>query len=299
MRDLPKTALSLGLLVVSWIHTAAAIDLSDFQKIAGFSAACTNAYNTPINGCTASDFTSRQPCSTRCVRCLETITNVIISACEGTKADPTTLIGMFFTGEGVNALCPNVGAPASMSMMQSNGPTASMITSISQTTTPTEETTASLSVLTSTSLLVETTPSMSITTSQSTELPSSDAVPSSSTRSQSSLATANSSSSATSEASSTTAIPTSSSSAQSTESTTATVTVTSSPSASFIKTAVNGGSATVITSKPDQTSSSNPDSFGGGGSPFEISNGLSGANTVEIAWRLLGVVVFTVLAWLW
>jgi len=64
----------------------------------------------------------------------------------------------------------------------------------------------------------------------------------------------------------------------------------------FTKTAINQGTATVLTSKADQSASANPDAFGGGGSPFEIS-GVS-HTVVNMIWILYGTAIYMVAVWL-
>lgn len=84
----------------------------------------------------------------------------------------------------------------------------------------------------------------------------------------------------------------------STSTTTLTTTATLVPSTgspAIDKTAINDGSKTVITSKADQTASSNADAFGGGGSPFEISAGVKGVESASKV-ALLAVVAGLVLA---
>lgn len=69
----------------------------------------------------------------------------------------------------------------------------------------------------------------------------------------------------------------------------------STTSPTFVKTAINDGSKTVVTSKADQTASSNADAFGGGGSPFEVSAGVKGVDGVSKV-ALLAVVAGLLLA---
>ena len=88
--------------------TATSITLSQFQQISGFSETCTAAYNTPLTQCTESDFENGRSCSMNCVEALEKVSACLTTACRGIKAYPDTLIGLFFGGGGVEALCPNV-----------------------------------------------------------------------------------------------------------------------------------------------------------------------------------------------
>ncbi|KAL2049405.1 hypothetical protein ABVK25_010309 [Lepraria finkii] len=104
MRTPPSLPLTFLTVV---LPTVGAITLSSFQPINGFSTACVNAYNTPLSGCTASDFSSGD-CSTSCIEFLDSLTNVLNAECQGSSAYPDTLVGAFFQGEGTSTLCPNV-----------------------------------------------------------------------------------------------------------------------------------------------------------------------------------------------
>ena len=85
-----------------------ALTLSEFQPINGFSAQCTQSYNTPLQGCTRSDFQSGHSCSTDCITFLEALTKMLNTDCKGISAFPNTLIGLFFSQQGTSTLCPNV-----------------------------------------------------------------------------------------------------------------------------------------------------------------------------------------------
>ncbi|KAL6721667.1 hypothetical protein ACLMJK_000771 [Lecanora helva] len=97
----------LTYLIPTFLTSVAAITLNQWQPITGFSQACVNAYNTPLTGCTASDF-EQAFCSTDCISFLEALTKILVAECGGANAYPNTLIGSFFKGEGTTALCPNV-----------------------------------------------------------------------------------------------------------------------------------------------------------------------------------------------
>ena len=84
-----------------------AITLSQLQPIEGFPQVCVNAYDTPLVGCTASDF-EQGSCSTKCIAFLEAVTKLVNANCGGTSAYPGTLINSFFNNDGTSQLCPNV-----------------------------------------------------------------------------------------------------------------------------------------------------------------------------------------------
>ena len=104
MRAQASLHLALLALVLPAVN---AITLSQFQPIDGFSTACVNAYNTPLSGCTALDF-SRGDCSVACIKFLDALTSVLNAVCTGSSAYPNTLVGAFFQGEGTSTLCPNI-----------------------------------------------------------------------------------------------------------------------------------------------------------------------------------------------
>ena len=86
----------------------ATIKLSQFQAISGFSDDCTAAYDSPVKECDSSDFKDGNSCSSDCVTALTTLQTTINSACQGSRAEPGTLIALFFEDEGVSTLCPNI-----------------------------------------------------------------------------------------------------------------------------------------------------------------------------------------------
>ncbi|SLM34922.1 hypothetical protein LPUS_03893 [Lasallia pustulata] len=281
MRRHLSPTLRLWLFLVLLLPCTRAISLSQFQTIADFPDTCTQAYNSQINGCTASDFINGNPCSTGCMNGLQAITTLIDTACAGSQADPTTLIGMFFIGKGINALCPNYAAPiaeASSTMGESSTPSAVVIET---------------STLVASSLSAATT-----SAATSTHTPSTTSTPTPSTTYTPTPTTTASSPSSTTTSFTISVLPVPLS--QSTTSTPSPLT-TANPSTSasidrptFVKTAINDGSKTVLTSKADQTASTNPDAFGGGGSPFEISAGVKGT---ESASRVALLAVLAGLVW--
>lgn len=116
--------LGLCLIFICICPTASTITLSKFQPVTGFSEECTNTYNTPLSACTALDFTNGKPCSQSCIKFLDNLTATIQKACQGSKAYPDTLMGMFFTFQGTKAICPNAQGPAGI-----DGQTSATVTS--------------------------------------------------------------------------------------------------------------------------------------------------------------------------
>ncbi|MCJ1283947.1 hypothetical protein MMC26_003278 [Xylographa opegraphella] len=270
--------------ILSQASSASSISLSSFQQIYGFSATCTAAYNTDIPGCTTSDFTSNNPCSISCISGLEVISALLNSACQGTEADPSTLIGLFFHGNGVSALCPNVvsgSTPQSSAGGQGGGNSMTIATSM----------------MSETAVITFSSSSPVTTTASTSERPNPTTSTTSALLNTPGSSTISTIMKTTSLSGSPTHTPQSSSANISTSPSPSTTTMQSVSSGSsitqagsdFTKTVVNDGTAVVLTSKPEQTASDNPDAFGGGGSPFEISN--QGVRVLDFLWMVYGPVI--------
>ena len=254
-RSLPASCwLALPLIPFCCARTPEAVSLPQFQPISGFSDACTRAYNSLIPGCTPSDFNQNGPCSADCINGLQVISALINSACQGTVADPTTLIQLFLEGKGVVALCPNAALPSSSIPTGGSPSTSDSVNGDRTSTTPT--------ISTTTDHLTDTTSAFSTTDMSLTTTPVVAATESTGSTARAVSTTTISSSSPSS------SIPTTVASAAASSTSTNTA-PTFEPG--FPKTVADAGSAAVITSKAEQSSSRNPDAFGGGGSPFEIS----------------------------
>jgi hypothetical protein len=246
------------------LPTIAQITLSDFQAIAGFPVPCADAYDQTINACNKQqDFSSPNTCTANCLAALSTVQSDIQNACSGVLVDPGSVIGHFFVGSGPAFVCSGIPFHD-----DGNEPESSSTSSQEATMTMTTMTTVTRSSQASstTSISVKTKPSSSSSSSQET-----------STRSPSTVKTTRASSHITTESTSTTSSPSKS--------------TTTKTEPSFFATAANDGTATTFTSKSQQTSSSNPDRYGGGGSPFEISANVAGARSVQESLWLLVVIV--------
>lgn len=64
-----------------------------------------------IPGCVIDDFSGGNPCSSECIKGVQSKSNDLNNACVGVRVTPATLIGLFFQGKGVVALCPNFNPP--------------------------------------------------------------------------------------------------------------------------------------------------------------------------------------------
>lgn len=225
----------LLLLVASVIFPSVAdISLSGFQQIVGFPQACQDAYNHPISACDPyRDFGAGHTCSPACSIALEALQTSIQIACRGINVDPSSVMGHFFSSTGPQFVCSGVAYNVAQGDAAICSEESATAATSSRTSSATGTSTFSVTDIT-------TTTHHAITHATST--------------SRSTSHEASSSPSPADSASST--IPTGESK-------------TSTPS--FLSTAANDGTATTFSSQSQRTSSSNPDNFGGGGSPFEVS----------------------------
>ncbi|KAL8705422.1 MAG: hypothetical protein Q9201_001446 [Fulgogasparrea decipioides] len=106
MRFLLSASVAGALLLTH--QSLAQFSLNQLQPIAGFSDACTKAYNKPFDACNLSDFYEGSTCSPQCVEDLEAMTDFLNKECKGLTAFPNTLIGMFFKKTAVEKLCSSV-----------------------------------------------------------------------------------------------------------------------------------------------------------------------------------------------
>jgi hypothetical protein len=228
--------LAAYVLLLSSLSSAAPLNLFKVQQISNFPRQCMAAYNFDISDCSSSEISvtgkvepdGKGLCSLDCIGALLVVTQKLFDSCQGVQANPNTLIGLFFIGQGVPYLCPNSvdGNEAAAGSTGAKGTVAA----------PSSSSAASSEIALSSAMVTTTSPSSTSSSSQ-------------------------------------TAAP-----AQPT---------TSEASPSFQPTtAVNNGVATVFTSEAQRSDSSNPDAFGGGGSPFEVAanaasaSGRGGANVI-------------------
>ncbi len=260
------------------LTTIIAVKPSDFQPMDHLPTAhCTALWNDDFLGCLTSDFSNGSPCSPGCVFGVETTQDEAMVVCKNVQADPNSLMGLFMAGKGTDALCPNAGGSqtpistittttqssggasggASTSAVSSGAGTMVVSSSSSIPTSSSQPSSVAPSTITSTIITTQASSPSSSVSSSSDPLTTTIVLHSTFVTHLTAPLSSSPSPTFTSSTSSTSSTP------KPSETSTA---------AGFLHTAVNDGSATVLTSKPAQTSSTNPDAFGGGGSPFEIAS---------------------------
>src|ERR1700722_3321595 len=193
------TAVSSTLLVLitsTLVH--ATLRLSDIQALVNFPQKCSDAYNTPIDACYGAHFKNGPlcSCSSACSNALDSATETIVNACQGTAASPESLIGLFFEHAATEFLCTppanggGGGCPSAQSgsgslsssssssnHKQSTSSTASSSTSTRTSTRTSQSSSSSSSTTTTTTkrrlseTSTSTTQSTSSTTSPSSSIP--------------------------------------------------------------------------------------------------------------------------------
>ncbi|KAL8802390.1 MAG: hypothetical protein Q9200_006600 [Gallowayella weberi] len=162
MMRLPRWASVVGALLIAH-RSLAHFSLSQLQPISGFSDACTQAYNTPLDDCSISDFYEGNACSPKCYALLEAMTTLINDECRGITAFPSTLIGMFFGKKAVQELCSGVEATT----VSAGGADPSETAEAKSTSTPSSSSSMTTSTIVKTATTIDTstvTPTLSSTT---------------------------------------------------------------------------------------------------------------------------------------
>ncbi|KAL1969280.1 hypothetical protein VTN77DRAFT_9472 [Rasamsonia byssochlamydoides] len=147
------------LLILSSVQYVAAVSLSQFQQIAGFSASCMAVWTETIPGCTTRDFSKSHTCSAICIAGLSAINEEVIQVCAGARVSSDTLLGQFLQGSGVLLLCPNVGTDSTTTETTSTESTSQI-----QSSTELVSTSSQPSETVETSSTAETTTSTTSTT---------------------------------------------------------------------------------------------------------------------------------------
>ncbi|KAK3934933.1 hypothetical protein QBC46DRAFT_398670 [Diplogelasinospora grovesii] len=148
----PGWATSAGIVVWFTATTASALSLSNFQLItsSSVSISCILAYNTPIPGCSTTDFTQGNTCSSSCLSGLDKIQATLEAVCGSADVSPTSVLGQAISGNLVNLLCPSGdgGDGSTSTALQSRSSTQAVVIittrsigAFSPTPTPTQTTT--------------------------------------------------------------------------------------------------------------------------------------------------------------
>ena len=126
-----RTLLALPLLLTT---SAYAVSLHDFPpRASDLPSACNTIYQSTISGCSPSDFTSGNGCSSGCIAALQALTPEISDACSSTDAVSGTVLNAFLHNDGPAAICPNAASTAQSTAAQQQQ-TSSVLSSIATTT---------------------------------------------------------------------------------------------------------------------------------------------------------------------
>ncbi|KAI9716238.1 MAG: hypothetical protein M1812_005463 [Candelaria pacifica] len=309
--------LQTTLILFSLLATAQAISLANFEETIHVPKDCNDAWTAPISGCASSDFLAKGgSCSSTCIASLQDVAKTVSIACQGVAVDPTTLMGLFFEGKGINAVCPNIVVTSVVGGGGGNGAATTTMGTIigSSTAAAPSLPSGSTEILYDTSAFLATKSSMlqSSSATSSSSPPSKPTIPASTQ-----AASTSTSSSITSSVSATTSTTTT----VVTKTSSTTLAMNTSPTSAVVSSVVSTSTTSSVTSVPSvtttssrsvlplppiessaggnknaQTHEANPQITGGGGSPFEVSND-GGANTVP--WHIPYVIGVTLGLWLY
>lgn len=204
-RSLGRPPRAAALLALA--STTSALSLANFQIITSNSipSPCIVAYNAQIAGCTQTDFTNGNQCSSLCINGLRAEATIVQAICGGLDVNAKSLLGLVLDGNVLETLCPGADS----------GTTTVQVTVQPSTSSKSTATTTSAQTLTTTSSAQETTTatSTSIQTTSSTAIIDTPSLVSSTTETTISTTTADSQ---TTQATSTTSVATTATSAAST-----------------------------------------------------------------------------------
>jgi hypothetical protein len=161
-RSSRRPAGAAGLLALA--STTSALSLANFQIITSnaIPSPCIVAYNSPIAGCSTTDFTNGNQCSTLCANGLLAEASIVEAICGGLEVNPQSLLGLTLDGKLLDTLCPGLNT----------GTTTVKVTVQPSTTKAASTTTLDRTLTTTSSSIIRTT----TTISSSTETTSSTAI---------------------------------------------------------------------------------------------------------------------------
>ncbi|KAK3379773.1 hypothetical protein B0T24DRAFT_168533 [Lasiosphaeria ovina] len=136
---------------------ASAMSLSNFQLITSSTVpiSCILAYNTPIRGCSESDFDTERTCSVSCVNGLIKVQQTLQAVCDDTSIPDASVLGQVLQGNLVQLLCPGFSLPSTSTSSKLSTTAAAPTTTLrsvltSSTARPTTSSTQSSSSTTQT-----------------------------------------------------------------------------------------------------------------------------------------------------
>ncbi|KAH6661237.1 hypothetical protein BKA67DRAFT_654362 [Truncatella angustata] len=157
----------LGLLALA--STASALSLANFQLITSnaIPSPCILAYNTPIAGCTTTDFMNGNQCSSLCINGLLEEASLVQAICGGLDVNAQSLLGLTLNNKLLDTLCPGstVGTTTVRVTVQPSTSTRVASTTLSSRQTLTTTSSSAIVVTTATSSSTQTIISSSIISS--------------------------------------------------------------------------------------------------------------------------------------
>ncbi|KAI9698813.1 MAG: hypothetical protein M1836_003923 [Candelina mexicana] len=292
MRLLLQAVLGLCALLT----TAKSLSLANFEDLVQqVPKHCNDTWNTQIYDCTSSDFQTGGSCSSKCIDSIQNVARTVNIECQGVVVEGNKLMGLFFEGRGLTALCPNMVVTSLLGGGSGNGAVT--------TTKGTSAAAASSLPSGSTEIVYDTTALLATKSSQSAPAsslsgpPSKPTIPASTKAASISTTTLLTSSVKVTTSITITVLTTTSSTTSSKGSTTtavastaSTAIVTSATPVVSVTTTSSRGVRPLPTIDPSgggnrdaQTHEANPQITGGGGSPFEVSND---GRATTVPWRI-------------
>ncbi|ETS83035.1 hypothetical protein PFICI_04911 [Pestalotiopsis fici W106-1] len=158
----PRAATTLLLALTS---TTSALSLANFQIITSnaIPSPCIVAYNAQIAGCTQTDFTNGNQCSTLCISGLRAEGTIVQAICGGLDVNSKSLLGLVLDGKILETLCPGADSDTTTVQVTVRPTTSSKSTTAATTSVQTLTTTSSaIDTTTTTSTSVQSTSSTAI-----------------------------------------------------------------------------------------------------------------------------------------
>ncbi|THY80067.1 hypothetical protein D6C93_10060 [Aureobasidium pullulans] len=111
------------------LQLVAAVTLNDFTpRLDDLAGDCKAVYTTQITGCAGTDFQSGV-CSSSCISALQSIGASVRKSCQSQSSNDNNIIAAFLTGTATGKLCPNANKAVSSSTSSFNIGSSTMVLS--------------------------------------------------------------------------------------------------------------------------------------------------------------------------